>query len=176
MSQGRGTSGHLKGKYDSHSSCLNCSACSRFNRCVECHLWSDSIWDLADNRRSFSSRQMGKKKESKEKKQKGFSSRCSSSLRPGLEQTASQDDPTRSSVFSHDDDSLSGDIAPALSQSLSGGVINDSETAQFPVNDHTETRVRRLTWSDQEPTVPSPPDPTPGIWLVSMGFRLRPLT
>ena len=44
MSQVRGTCGHLKGKYDSHSSCLNCSACSRFNRCVECHSWSDSIW------------------------------------------------------------------------------------------------------------------------------------
>ena len=77
MSQVRGSCGHLKGKYDSHSSCLNYSGCSRFNCCVECHSWADSIWDLADKRRSFRGRQMGKKKESREKQQKGFrSKRC----------------------------------------------------------------------------------------------------
>ena len=47
MSQIRGSCGHLKGKYDSHSSCINCSGCSRFNCCVQCHSWTDSIWDLA---------------------------------------------------------------------------------------------------------------------------------
>ena len=51
---------------------------------------------------------MGKKKERKEKKQKGFSSRSSSSSRPGLEQTASQVDPTGSTVVGHDDES--GDL------------------------------------------------------------------
>ena len=79
MSQVRGTCGHLKGKYDSHSPCLNCSACSRFNFCVECHPWSDSIWDLADKRWLFCGRKMGKKKESREKQQKRFSSKRSSS-------------------------------------------------------------------------------------------------
>ena len=35
MPQIRGSFGHLKGNYDSHLSCLNCSGCSRFNlRCV----------------------------------------------------------------------------------------------------------------------------------------------
>ena len=117
MSQLRGACGHLKGKYDSHSSCLNCSACSRYNCCVECRSWSDSIWDLAERRRSFRSRKMGRKKESKEKQQKGFSAKRSSSFK----QTASQDDPVGSTVISHDDDSPSGELAPALSQSSSGG-------------------------------------------------------
>ena len=87
---------------------------------------------------------MGKKKESKEKRQKGFSLRRSSSSKQGFEQTASQDDPSGSTVISHDDDSLSGELAPALSQS-SSGVIHDLGTARFPVNDHKEQRVRRLT-------------------------------
>ena len=114
MSQVRGSCGHLKGKYDSHSSCLNCSGCSRFNCCVECHSWANSIWDLANKRRLFHGRQMGKKKESREKQQKGFPSKCSS-------KTASQDDTAGSSVISLDDDSPSGEPAPALSQSSSGG-------------------------------------------------------
>ena len=32
-----GSCGHLKGKYDSHLSCINCAGCSRYNSCVECH-------------------------------------------------------------------------------------------------------------------------------------------
>ena len=71
MSQLRGACGYLKGNYDSHSSCLNSSACSKFNRCVKCRSWSDYL-DLAERRRSFRSRKMGRKKESKEKQQKGF--------------------------------------------------------------------------------------------------------
>ena len=59
---------------------------------------------------------MGSKKEAKEKKQKGFSSRSSSSSRLGLEQTAWPVDPSGSSVVGHDDD-----IASVLSQSSSGG-------------------------------------------------------
>ena len=144
MSQVRGTCGHLRGKYDSHSPCLNCSACSRFNFCVECHPWSDSIWDLADKHWLFRGRKMGKKKESREKQQKRFSSKRSSSSKQGCKQTASQDDPAGSTVISLDDDSLSGELAPALSQS-SLGVISDSGTARFPVNDHMEQQVRRLT-------------------------------
>ena len=121
MSQLRGACRHFKGKYDSHFSCLNCSACSRFNSWVECHFWSDIIWDLADKRRSSLSRKMGKKKESKEKQQQGFSAKRSSSSKQGFEQTASQDDPAGSTVISHDDDSLSGKYAPELSRSSSAG-------------------------------------------------------
>ena len=79
---------------------------------------SDSIWDLADRRRSSRSRKMGRKKESKEKQQKGFSAIRSSSSKQGFEQTASQ---AGSIVISHDDDSPLGELAPALSQSSSGG-------------------------------------------------------
>ena len=106
--------GHLKGKYDSHSSCINCAGCSRYNSCVECQSWTDSIWVLAEKRRSFKGRQMGKKKESRGKQQKGFSSKRSS-------RTESHDDPTGSSVISLDDDSPSGEPAPLLSRSSSGG-------------------------------------------------------
>ena len=38
-----------------------------------------------------------------------------------------------------------------------------------------EQRVGRLTRAAGRHTVPPPPDPTLGIWMVSMGFRLRPL-
>ena len=76
---------------------------------------SDSTWELV-GKLLFRSRQIGKKKEQKEKKQRGLSSRSSSSSRPGLEQTASQEDPTGSSRVNHDDD-----IASVLSQSSSGG-------------------------------------------------------
>ena len=78
MPQERGTCGHLKGSYDSHFSCLNCSGCSRFNCCAECHRWSDSTWEFVGKRWSLRSRQMGKKEEPKEKKQRGFYSRSSS--------------------------------------------------------------------------------------------------
>ena len=110
----RGSFGHLKGKYDSHLTCINCAGCSRYNSCVECQSWTDSIWALAEKRRSFKGRQMGKKKESRGKQQKGFSFKRSS-------RTESLDDPAGSSVISLDDDSPSGEPAPVLSRSSSGG-------------------------------------------------------
>ena len=110
----RGSCGHLKGKYDSHLTCINCAGCSRYNSCVECQSLTDSIWALAEKRRSFKGRQMGKKKESRGKQQKGFSSKRSS-------RTESHDDPAGSSVISLDDDSPSGEPAPILSRSSSGG-------------------------------------------------------
>ena len=58
---------------------------------------------------------MGKKKESREKQQKGFRSKRSS-------RTDSQDDPAGSSVVSLDDDSPSGERATALSRSSSGEI------------------------------------------------------
>ena len=78
LAQLRGSCGHLKGKYDSHLTCINCAGCSRYNSCVECLSWTDSIWTLAEKRRSFKGRGMGKKKESKGKQQKGFTSKRSS--------------------------------------------------------------------------------------------------
>ena len=110
----RGSCGHLKGKYDSHLSCINCSGCSRYNSCVESQSWTDSIWALAEKRRSYQGRLMGKKKESRGKQQRGFSSKRSS-------RTESHDDPAGSSVISRDDDSPSGEPAPVLSRSSSGG-------------------------------------------------------
>ena len=79
-----------------------------------CLSWTDSIWTLAEKRRSFKGRGMGKKKESKGKQQKGFTSKRSS-------RTESLDDPAGSSVISLDDDSPSGELAPVLSRSSSGG-------------------------------------------------------
>ena len=114
MSQICGSCGHLKGKYDSHSSCINCSGCSRFNCCVQCHSWTDSIWDLAEKRGSFRGRVMGKKKESRGKQQKGFRSKRSY-------RTDSQDDPAGSSVVSLDDDSPSGGTGTRFVSVIIGG-------------------------------------------------------
>ena len=72
MPQIRGSCWHLKGNYDNHFSCLNCSGCFRFNCCAVCHCWSDSTWALVGRRRLFRDRQMGKTKEAKVKKQRSF--------------------------------------------------------------------------------------------------------
>ena len=53
--------------------------------------------------------------------------------------------------------------------SLHWGVIGDAETPRFPCSHiHTEHRVLSLSPDDRS-TVPSPPDPQPVIWSVSMG-------
>ena len=116
MPQIQGSCGHLKGNYDSHLSCLNCSGCSRLNCCSVCHCWSDSTWSLVGRRRLFRDRQMGKTKEAKVKKQRSSTSRSSSSSRPGLERAVSQADPPGSSADGPDDDGAS-----VLSLSSSGG-------------------------------------------------------
>ena len=77
MPQIRGSCGHLKGDYDNHSSCLNCSGCYRFHCYAVCHCWSDATWALV-SRRQLRDRPMGKTKEAKVKKP-----RNSSSSRPG---------------------------------------------------------------------------------------------
>ena len=128
----RGSSRHLKGKYDSHSSCINCAGCSRYNSCVECQSWTDSIWVLAEKRCSFKGRQMGKKKESRGKQQKGFSSKRSS-------RTESHDDPAGSSVISLDDDSPSGEPAPVLSRSSSGGDLRLGDSSVPSQRSHGTT-------------------------------------
>ena len=167
MPQIRGSCGHLKGNYDNHFSCLNCSGCSRFNCCAVCHCWSYSTWVLVGRRRLFRDRQMGKTKEAKVKKQKSFASRSSSSSRPGLEQTVSQVDPPGSTSA----DGLDDDAASVLSR-ISLGVSRYAGTPSFPAVDaYTEHRVLSLKLDDQT-NVPPLPDPKPVIWLVSMGFRL----
>ena len=117
---------------------------------------------------------MGKTKEKEEKakvkKRKDSASRNSSSSRRGLEQTVARADPPGSTADGHDDDAAS-----VLSLSSSGGVSGYAGTPRFPaVEAHTEHRV--LVRREGGPIVPPPPDPMPVIWLVSMGFRLRPRT
>ena len=108
----RGSCEHLKGDYDNHSSCLNCSGCYRFHCCAVCHCWSDTTsWALVSRRQLFRDRPMGKTKEAKVKKQ-----RNSSSSRPGLERAVSQADPPGSTADGPDDDAAS-----VLSRSSSGG-------------------------------------------------------
>ena len=119
MPQSRGSCGHLKGSYDNHSSCLNCSGCFRSNCCSVCHSWPDSTLSLVARRRRFCNRQMGKTKEKEEKakvkKRKDSASRNSSSSRQGLEQTVAWADPPGSTADGHDDDTAS-----VLSLSSSG--------------------------------------------------------
>ena len=142
----RGSCGHLKGNYDSHLSCLNCSGCSRSNCCAVCHCWSDSTWALVGRRRLFRDRSMGKRKEAKVKKKRSSDSRSSSSSRPGLEQTVLQVDPPGStSADGHDDDAAS-----VLSRS-SSGVERVRGNTQFPCIRHShgtpgpKSPARRLT-------------------------------
>ena len=116
MPQIRGSCGHLKGSYDNHSSCLNCSGCFRSNCCSVCDSWSDSTWSLVGRRRRFRDRQMGKTKDAKVKERKISSSRKSSSSRPSLQQTVARADPPGSTADGHDDDAAS-----VLSLSPSGG-------------------------------------------------------
>ena len=68
MPKSRGSCGHLKGSYDNHSSCLNCSGCFGLSCCSMCHSWPDSTWSLVARRRRFCDRQMGKTKEKEERR------------------------------------------------------------------------------------------------------------
>ena len=170
MSQTRGSCGHLKGNYDNHSSCLNCTGCFRSSCCSVCLLWPDSTWSLVSKHRRFSDRRkMGKTKEekAKAKKRKDSASRDSSSSRSRLEQTVARTDPSRSTADGRDDDN-----APVLSVS-SSGVSGYAGTLGSPaVEAHTKHRVQ--VRGDSGPIVPPPPDPILAIWQVSTGFRLRP--
>ena len=172
MSQTRGSCRHLKGSYDNHSSCLKCSGCFRSSCCSVFQLWPDSTWSLVAKRRRFSDRRrMGKTKEEKAKAKKGkdSASRNSSSSRRGLEQTVARADPSGSTADGHDDDNAS-----VLSLSSSGGervrgntgVPGGRSSHGTPGFSPKGRRTQRST----------PPDPIPAIWLVSMGFRLRPRT
>ena len=110
---------------------------------------------------------MGKTKEGKVKKPRNSASRNSSSSRPGLEQTVARVDPPGSTADGHDDDAAS-----VLSMSSSGGERVRGNTQVLGSRSSHRVLVRR----DGGPIVPPPPDPKPVLWLVSMGFRLRPRT
>ena len=119
MSQTRGSCGHIKGNYDNHSSCLNCTGCFRSSCCSVCLLWPDSTWSLVSKRRRFSDRRkVGRTKEekAKAKKKKDSASRDPSGSRSHLEKTVVRTDPTGSTADGRDDDNAS-----ALSVSSSGG-------------------------------------------------------
>ena len=75
---------------------------------------------------------MGKKKESKGKQQKGFTSKRSS-------RTESLDDPAGSSVISLDDDSPSGEPAPVLSRSSSEGDLRLGDSSVPSQRSHGTT-------------------------------------
>ena len=53
----RGDCGHLKSHWDNHKKCINCSQCFRESTCSTCSSWSNSVWDLAENRRSYLSKE-----------------------------------------------------------------------------------------------------------------------
>ena len=56
MTLHRGDCGHIKSGWDNHKKCINCSHCSRESTCSTCSSWSNSIWELAERRRTYSSR------------------------------------------------------------------------------------------------------------------------
>ena len=155
MSQTRGSCGHLKGNYDNHSSCLNCTGCFRSSCCSVCLLGPDSTWSLVSKRRRFSDRRKicrTKEEKAKAKKKKDSASRDPSGSRSHLEQTVARTDPTGSTADGRDDDNAS-----ALSLSSSGG-----------------ERVRGDTGVPGSRSSHGTPGPSPAIWQVSTGFRLLP--
>ena len=169
MPRTRGTCGHLKGSYDNHSSCLNCSGCFRSNCCSVCQAWSDSTWSLVGRRRRFCDRSMGKTgKEAKVKKPKNSASRNSSSSRQGLEQTVARVDPPGSTVDGRPD----YDAASGLSRSSSGGErVRGNTQVSGSRSSHRTSGLSPTGWRVHRST-----PQMPVIWLVSMGFRLRPRT
>ena len=56
MTVHRGDCGHIKSHWDNHKKCINCSHCSRESTCSTCSSWSNSIWELPEKRRTYSSR------------------------------------------------------------------------------------------------------------------------
>ena len=123
MSQTRGSCGHLKGNYDNHSSCLNCTGCFRSSCCSVCLLWPNSTWSLVSKRRRFSDRRkMGRTKEekAKAKKKKDSASRDPSGSRSHLEQTVAQTDASVLSVSSSGGVRVRGDTGVPGSRSSHG--------------------------------------------------------
>ena len=170
MSQTRGSCGHIKGNYDNHSSCLNCTGCFRSSCCSVCLLWPDSTWSLVSKRRRFSDRRkMGRTKEekAKAKKKKDSASRDPSGSRSHLEQTVARTDPSGSTANGRDDDNAS-----ALSVSSSGGerVRGDTGVPGSRSSHGTPGPSPR----GQRAHSSTPARSHSAIWQVSTGFRLLP--
>ena len=101
------------------------------------------------------------------KKGKDSASRNSSSSRRGLEQTVAW--ASGSTADGHDDDTAS-----ALSLSSSGGErVRGNTGVPGSRSSHGTQGLSPKGRRTQRSTLP---DPMPVIWLVSMGFRLRPRT
>ena len=66
----RGNCVHLKAKWNNHPSCLSCTACLRSSPCSFCNVWSDKVWNLAENRRLYSTRSSVMTQRRKQKKNK----------------------------------------------------------------------------------------------------------
>ncbi len=56
MPQSRGSCGHKRGDWDTHSKCLSCCGCSRLAPCPISALWASDIWAIAESRRAHRSR------------------------------------------------------------------------------------------------------------------------
>ena len=62
----RSDCGHIKSYWDNLKKCISCSHCSRESTCSTCSSWSNSVWDLAENRTySFRKKAMSSRKKSK---------------------------------------------------------------------------------------------------------------
>ena len=61
----RGECGHINLHWDNHLKCISCSHCSRESTCSTCNLWSDSIWDQKERRRTYASRKIAMSKKKK---------------------------------------------------------------------------------------------------------------
>ena len=62
--------GHLKAKWDNHSSCISCTACLCDSPCSICSIWTKSVWNLAENRRLYSTRKWVMTQKRRQKKSK----------------------------------------------------------------------------------------------------------
>ena len=156
MSQTRGSCGHLKGNYDNHSSCLNCTGFFRSSCCSVCLLWPDSTWSLMSKHRRFSdSRKIGRTKEekAKAKKKKDSASRDPSGSRSHLEQTVARKDSPGSTADGRDDDNASVLSVSSSGGGGGGGLSGYAATlGSLAVKAHTEHRVQ--VRGDSGPTVP----------------------
>ena len=60
----RGDCGHIKSHWNNHKKCIKCSHCSRESTCSTFSSWSNSVWDLAENRRTSRKKTISTRKKS----------------------------------------------------------------------------------------------------------------
>ena len=66
----RGNCGHLKAKWDNHPSCLSCTACLGVSPCSICSIWTNKVWNLAENRRLHATQKSVMTQKRRQKKSK----------------------------------------------------------------------------------------------------------